>query len=133
MVVIKPGNNFTYGEAEMTTVGNGLTVRNPTPFVIPIIDIFIPSGFSPNRDGINDLFVITRPFNTRITLDIYNRWGNAVYKVYDYKNEWDGKGNQPNKILGDDLPDGTYYYIVLATDQATGTVRKFAGYVTLKR
>jgi gliding motility-associated-like protein len=115
------------------SVGNGISVRNPTKFIIPVIDIFIPSGFSPNRDGVNDLFVITRPVTTTISLEIYNRWGNSVYKVPDYKNEWDGRGNQPNRVLGDELPDGTYYYIVLATDRVTGTVRKFSGYVTLKR
>ena len=104
-----------------------------TKFVIPLIDIFIPSGFSPNKDGTNDLFVITRPFNTTISLDIFNRWGNQVYKSTDYKNTWDGKGNQPNRIMGDDLPDGTYYYVVLATDRSTGSIRKFAGFITLKR
>lgn len=109
------------------------SIRMPTKFDIPLIDIFIPSGFSPNKDGTNDLFVITRPFNTTISLDIFNRWGNQVYKSTDYKNTWDGKGNQPNRIMGDDLPDGTYYYVVLATDRSTGSVRKFAGFITLKR
>ena len=115
------------------TVGNGISVRNPTPFTIPIIDIFIPSGYSPNHDGVNDNFVIIRPFGTIINLEIFNRWGNAVYKAADYKNEWDGRGNQPNNILGQMLPDGTYYYIATATDKFTGTIRKFAGFVTLKR
>lgn len=109
------------------------SIRMATKFDIPLIDIFIPSGFSPNKDGTNDLFVITRPFNTTISLDIFNRWGNQVYKSTDYKNTWDGKGNQPNRIMGDDLPDGTYYYVVLATDRSTGSVRKFAGFITLKR
>ncbi len=108
-------------------------VRVPTKFVLPLIDIFIPSGFSPNQDGTNDKFVITRPFNTNINLEVFNRWGNLVYKAADYKNEFEGKGNQPNRVLGEDLPDGTYYYVVLATDKNTGTVRKFAGFITLKR
>jgi gliding motility-associated-like protein len=109
------------------------SVRLPTKFVIPVVDILIPTGFSPNQDGYNDKFVITRPFNTTIRMEIFNRWSNLVYKSLDYKNEWDGKGNQANRILGEDLPDGTYYYEILATNQATGVVRKFAGYITLKR
>jgi gliding motility-associated-like protein len=109
------------------------TGRIPTKFVIPIVDIFIPSGFSPNRDGTNDNFVITRPFNTNISLEIFNRWGNRVYRDENYQNNWGGRGNQPNRILGDELPDGTYYYIVLALDRGTGAVRKFSGYLTLKR
>ncbi len=115
------------------SVGNGSAVRQPTPFTIPVVDIFIPSGFSPNRDGVNDNFVITKPFGTTINLEIFNRWGNAVYKAADYKNEWDGRGNQPNNILGEMLPDGTYYYVATATDKFTGAIRKFAGFVTLKR
>ena len=63
----------------------------------------------------------------------YNLEQLEYYKSADYKNEWNGKGNQPNNILGEDLPDGTYYYIVLATDQTTGAIRKFAGFITLKR
>jgi gliding motility-associated-like protein len=108
-------------------------VRAPTKFVLPVVDIFIPTGFSPNRDGYNDKFVITRPFNTTIKMEIYNRWSNLVYKSLDYKNEWDGKGNQANRVLGEDLPDGTYYYEILAVNQTTGAVRKFAGYITMKR
>ncbi|MDB5211402.1 MAG: hypothetical protein JWQ30_2229, partial [Sediminibacterium sp.] len=108
-------------------------VRLPTKFVIPPVDIFIPSGYSPNRDGINDQFVIIRPYNTVINLEIYNRWINMVYKSSDYKKDCAGKGNQANRVMGEDLPDGTYYYVVLATDKTTGSVRKFAGVVTLKR
>jgi gliding motility-associated-like protein len=108
-------------------------IRLPTKFVLPLVDIFIPSGFSPNHDGTNDLFVITRPFNTTINLEVFNRWSNLVYKSPDYKNEWDGRGNQSNRVMGEDLPDGTYYYVVVATEKATGFVRKFTGYITLKR
>lgn len=127
-----PYGVFSVSSNDPIANGNPL-IRMATKFDIPLIDIFIPSGFSPNKDGTNDLFVITRPFNTSISLDIFNRWGNQVYKSADYKNTWDGKGNQPNRVLGDDLPDGTYYYVVLATDRSTGGVRKFAGFITLKR
>jgi gliding motility-associated-like protein len=115
------------------TVGNGVAVRNPTKFFLPIIDIFIPSGFSPNHDGVNDAFVISHPYNMTINLEVFNRWGNLVFRSRDYKNEFDGRGNQPNNILGEELPDATYYYIVLATDKASGAVKKFAGFITLKR
>jgi gliding motility-associated-like protein len=116
------------------TVGNGSITREPTKFVIPVIDIFIPTGFSPNHDGLNDYFVIQHPYNTSINLEVSNRWGNVVYRSSgDYKNDWDGRGNQPGNVLGDPLPDGTYYYIVTATDRITGSVRKFVSFITLKR
>jgi gliding motility-associated-like protein len=126
-----------YGSFSTTSndpvAGNGFVVRNPTKFMIPVVDIFIPTGISPNHDGVNDKLVITHPFNTSINLEITNRWGNLVYKSPDYKNEFEGKGNQANMMMGADLPDGTYYYVVFATDKTTGSVRRFGGFITLKR
>ncbi len=73
----------------------------------------IPNGFSPNNDGTNDTFVIDGiegyPGNV---LFIYNRWGNLVYKKKDYSNEWDGRSNVNGVMFGEELPNGTYYYIL---------------------
>ena len=98
---------------------------------LPSVDIVIPGGFSPNGDGINDRFEIVRPTNTSISLQIFNRWGNAVYINSDYKNDWRGKGT--GNFLGQDVPDGTYYYIVNATNNTTNQVRNYVGFITLKR
>ena len=98
---------------------------------LPKGDLVIPGGFSPNADGINDRFEIIRPTTTSISLEIYNRWGNVVYKISDYKNDWRGKGT--GNFLGQDLPDGTYYYIVNATDKTNNQVRNYVGFLTLKR
>ena len=93
--------------------------------------IIIPSGFSPNNDGINDNFAIIHPFNSSISLEVFNRWGNIVYKNGNYNNEWYGKG--VGNFLGQDLPAGTYYYVVNATDKSNNQVSNFVGYLTLKR
>jgi gliding motility-associated-like protein len=98
---------------------------------LPSVEIVIPGGFSPNGDGINDRFEIVRPTNTTISLQIFNRWGNAVYINSDYKNDWKGKGT--GNFLGQDVPDGTYYYIVNATNKTTNQVRNYVGFITLKR
>jgi gliding motility-associated-like protein len=65
--------------------------------------IVIPNVFTPNNDGVNDLFVI-RNLNlySHRPLVIYNRWGNVVYKTIQYNNDWDG----------DNVPDGVYYGVV---------------------
>ncbi|WP_109745330.1 DUF7507 domain-containing protein [Arcicella aurantiaca] len=77
-------------------------------------EIFIPEGFSPNGDGINDLFVINLNDKTlTINLQIYNRWGGLVYAQEDYQNNWDGTANQGANLTGKTgLPDGTYFYMV---------------------
>lgn len=75
-------------------------------------DFFIPEGFSPNGDGINDLFVIrgisSYPDNKFI---IFNRWGNKVFEAKSYENNWDGTSSEGLTVGGNALPVGTYFYI----------------------
>jgi gliding motility-associated-like protein len=106
------------------------TIRKPTLFVIPKIPLNIPEGFSPNNDGIDDTWVIRRSLGTKVSVWVINRWGNEVYKNLNYNNDWRGKG--VGNILGEDLPEGTYYYIVHGTD-IDGKLQKLAGSLTIKR
>lgn len=100
---------------------------DPTPVDLKKQNLFIPQGFSPNHDGVNDYFVIRREDGKPLSLDVYNRWGNRVFKDGNYENNWDGKCREGIHI-GDDLPAGTYYYIVVfANDE------KYTGYITLNR
>lgn len=69
------------------------------------------NGFSPNNDQINDYwripFLILFPINKVVIL---NRWGNIVWQTINYNNctvKFEGKN-----LYNDDLPDGTYYYII---------------------
>jgi gliding motility-associated-like protein len=64
--------------------------------------------FSPNGDGINEIWEIQRIENyPEATVEIFNRWGTQVYKSTDgYKQPWDGKHK------GENLPLATYYYII---------------------
>ena len=106
--------------------------REATPLNLPLTNstIFIPEGFSPNGDGINDLFVIRGMNGLTVSLEIYNRWGHMVYKNDDYHNDWDGKPNNGITIGSDanGLPDGTYYYVIRTSDN-----RKFVRYMTINR
>lgn len=127
----------SFGSLTITTndpsVSTGVGTREPTPFEIPAVEIFVPGGFSPNQDGMNDYFVIRRPSQTTIQLEIFNRWGNLIYRSADYKNDWNGRTNQPGNVLGAEIPDGTYFYIINGIDRATGKVTRLNGYITLKR
>lgn len=69
----------------------------------------IPKGISPNGDGNNDIFDLSNLNVNR--LQIFNRYGIEVYSKSNYTNEWTGKSNS-----GDELPDGTYYFIVQYTN-----------------
>jgi gliding motility-associated-like protein len=80
------------------------------------------NAFSPNGDGINDLWVIENlelyPDNQLV---IINRWGNEVLTVNGYKNNWDGS----------QLNEGTYFYILKVN--MCDEDKTFDGYITILR
>ncbi len=77
------------------------------------VDFFIPEGFSPNGDGINDLFVITGiEYYPKNTFLIFNRWGNKVFETDAYLNTWNGTSNLGVTVGTDGLPVGTYFYLL---------------------
>jgi len=102
--------------------------------VICEVELTIPQGFSPNGDDVNDLFVIRGieqyPENT---ITILNRWGNIVFEDKGYLNNWDGSVQQGLRLGGDELPIGTYFYILDLGKEAPGIERINKGFVYLTR
>lgn len=92
------------------------------------LDIFIPSGLSPNGDGLNDLFIIPE-FEyylnyKQIELRIINRWGELVFEDNNYQNNWGGIANKGARA-GSLLDSGVYYYLLTIegiSKQLTGNV-----------
>ncbi len=89
----------------------------------------MPAGFTPNGDGINDVF---RPvgvkFQRMVDFRVYNRWGQQVFYSNNYKNGWDGTFNGEPQDLG------TYFYtIVVARPGGDGQNITYKGQVTLIR
>ncbi|TDS57884.1 choice-of-anchor J domain-containing protein [Myroides indicus] len=77
-------------------------------FTIDYEDCPIPRGISPNGDNLNDVFDLT-PHGVE-DIKIYNRWGTEVYSHgAGYTTQWHGQGKN-----GKQLPDGTYYYVIIA-------------------
>ncbi len=76
------------------------------------LELKIPNAFSPNGDGINDVFTIRyKGVPLQMQVDIYDRYGNLVYKSTDFNKPWNGNSNS-NKPM----PVGTYYWIVKGKD-----------------
>ncbi|MCB9224591.1 MAG: gliding motility-associated C-terminal domain-containing protein [Crocinitomicaceae bacterium] len=77
-------------------------------------DVVIPNGFTPNSDGYNDTFVILHLEQyADNSIVIFNRWGDKVYDAAPYKNDWGGETvNAKMKVMGDQVVDGTYYFIL---------------------
>jgi gliding motility-associated-like protein len=96
------------GAVSLTTPGGSASLAGFTFLLFP--PNFIPdisNAFSPNGDGINDvwslLFLQDYP---NATVQILNRYGQLVFLSTGYAQPWDGK------FKGQDLPIGTYYYLI---------------------
>jgi gliding motility-associated-like protein len=104
----------------------------PAMVNVTVLDcgLYIPEGFSPNADGINDLFVIRGIlYYPKNKINIYNRWGEKVYEASPYQNQWDGNSELGLQIGEGGLPVGTYFYIL---DPGDGT-DVYKGYIYLNR
>ncbi len=101
---------------------NEFVDNRPTVVVLPALagartstPLFIPGGFSPDGDGVNDAFVIKGlPDGVNSSLTIYNRWGNRIYYHSNYHDAepWDGTPNIAGTVGKSKVSRGTYYYIL---------------------
>ena len=90
------------GRDTTTTVGIFIDECQPNPSIL----------FSPNDDGINDVWDVANwQFFPDALIIVYNRLGQKVFEhkgLYDENSKWNGKDK-----LGIPLPDATYYYVIL--------------------
>lgn len=87
-----------------------LTTENCAPF--------IPQGFSPNGDGINDTFEISNLLNIyeNFELNIYSREGNLIHTAHNGDGFWNGVATKGLLFTGSPVPVGTYYYVLVLND-----------------
>ncbi len=93
---------------------------------IPLDDIYIPSGFTPNGDGRNDDVKVMGTGIKELTFTVFNRWGQVVFHSTDKGKGWDGK------FAGMLQAAGTYVYVA-RVKKASGQVVEKKGVVTLIR
>lgn len=98
-----------------------------TVTVIDKTEVYVPTAFTPNGDGVNDLFRL-KAFGLA-SLDyfnVYNRWGQKVFSTRDIQGAWDGT------LKGHLLPNGAYLWSIKGKDIRGTTVVK-QGSITLLR
>lgn len=80
---------------------------------------WVPQGFSPNGDGINDVFEISGLLNIfeNFELVIYSRKGNQIHRGFNKDGFWDGIATEGFLFKGSLVPVGTYYYALELNDE----------------
>ncbi|MBC7696097.1 MAG: gliding motility-associated C-terminal domain-containing protein [Burkholderiales bacterium] len=97
----------------------------------PIVNTEIPNAFSPNGDGINDVWNISLGSGSALNgFEVYNRWGNLIAmasRASVTQINWDGRTTS-----GELCSDGIYFYVLKYTD-ANGTEQQLKGFISLFR
>ena len=90
--------------------------------------LLIPTAFSPNNDGKNDLFGVVYRCPVQVfNMSIFNRWGQVVFSGHDVFEKWDGT------YKGVSQPMDVYIYAITYTDPYTLEEKTLKGNVTLLR
>jgi gliding motility-associated-like protein len=103
------------GEYRLTLiVTNGAGCTDSTSRLIRIfsdfVSLYVPNTFSPNGDSNNDYFRIYATGLTDLTVFIFNRWGEEIYRYKGVEGYWDGT------MLNAEVEEGMYAYRIQARD-----------------
>lgn len=123
----EPSHNFIDNNQQIVTLHaeSPLGCRDSITGVFePIMDIYVPSAFTPNGDGINDVFRANGNSIRNFQLWIYNRWGELVFFSEDINEPWLGEVKGGEYFAQDDV----YTWVIKAVGvrnnsfERTGTV-----------
>jgi gliding motility-associated-like protein len=92
--------------------------------VVPSANIFVPSAFTPNDNGINDKLKVYGTNLDEVNLQIFDRWGEKVYDGDGLNDGWDGT------LHGRKLNAGVYLYLIRIT-KSNGKTVMLKGDITL--
>jgi gliding motility-associated-like protein len=104
-------------------VGTCDTLKPP----VIVSSLSVPNIFTPNNDGVNDVFKIQGSNIQALTCSIYDRWGGKVWELKSPLENWDGRNP-----TGMPCNDGVYYYVLDAAGEDGKTYHK-TGFVELVR
>lgn len=130
---VKPTAVFNQPGTYTVTLYVGKGVCQDTSYKVISVDIpsslEVPNIFTPNGDGVNDLYFLKTSNLSDIDMVIYDRWGHITYELQSTSGNvaWDGK-NQ----YGKECAEGTYFYLLKATGK-DGNAYEQKGTITLVR
>ena len=99
--------------------------------VIGEVQVYVPSGFTPDNDGVNDLFLPSVTPLEQVEdyrLEVYNRWGDLVFATQNPEEGWMGAYRSGSHFAGNEV-----FNWVITIDTQLGLPRRMAGQVTVIR
>jgi len=123
-----PFYNVAAAGTYVLTAGNNCGSRTDSVVVTSgLCSLMLPSAFTPNADGLNDLFRVKYIFPVKqFVMVVYNRWGQQVFTSSSIARGWNGTYH------GLPAPAGTYVWYVKLVDN-DGLSQRAQGTVTLMR
>lgn len=98
-----------------------------TVYIIPYSTLYVPNSFTPNGDGINEVFLPLARDMKLYKFEIFTRWGNRIFTTEDQYEGWDGT------INGKPAADGVYIYQIHYRKAHDGLDDLVRGHFTLMR
>lgn len=121
----------TYPVQLLVVSNNGCTdstVKNIT--VEEDFSVYIPNAFTPDGDGLNDVFTVKGIGIREFEMFIYDRWGNMIYSTKDINDGWNGRKRNEGDAEAEALMQDTYVYKVRVKN-FKGLKKEFHGHVTI--
>ena len=125
------GGNY-YVELMVTDIHGCQDVSNNGLITIDdLLQFYVPSGFTPNGDGLNDVLIFEGADidESQFSITIMNRWGEPVYTSKDPKKAWLG-GSTDGEYY---LPNGVYFWRAMVFSKSTGLRKELEGNITIMR
>jgi len=111
-------------------IPNEVGITNSVSNLITVIkepNLFHPSAFTPNNDGLNDIFKVFGQYTAEVEFKIFNRWGELLFITNDLSQGWDGR------YKGNLMPEGTYVFRAKLTDLAGRTSDRSGNILLLRK
>jgi gliding motility-associated-like protein len=116
-LVVKSENGCTDTITKVVTVGEDF-------------GIFIPNAFTPNGDGVNDVFQPKGFGIVKYEMQIFDRWGEKIFETTEFEKGWDGIRQKKNDINYTISKEEVYTWRIKATS-VFGKAHEYTGHVTL--
>ena len=138
---INSGQTYTLPDGKSVNAGGVYAVNLPgidgcdslITTILSVLEIdykvFIPNGFSPNDDGINDTWQVfgNKEFMERLEVQVFDRWGEKVFESSDIDFRWNGR------FKGKPVSAEEFVYIVKITWAGASAPKVYTGSITILR